>query len=46
MFTNLLQLFKKNINKTPLEDFTTELLVGVLESDEELRLYTYPRKQD
>jgi len=38
MFTKLLQLFKKNINKTPLEDFTTELLVGVLESDEELRL--------
>lgn len=38
MFTKLLQLFKKNIKKTPLEDFTTELLVGVLESDEELRI--------
>lgn len=38
MFTKLLELFNKNINKTPLEDFTTELMVGVLRNDEELKI--------
>lgn len=35
IYTRLLSLYRKNrdINKTPLEDFTTELIVGTLETD-------------
>lgn len=38
MFNKLLNLFKKNSLKTPLEDFTTELFVGVLNNDKNLKL--------
>lgn len=38
IYSRLLSLYKKNRDsqKTPLEDFTTELLVGVLEEDSEM----------
>jgi hypothetical protein len=38
IFERLLQLYKKqkNIEKTPLEDFVTEVLVGVLQTDQQL----------
>lgn len=38
IYNRLLSLYKrqKNTNKTPLEDFTTEILVGILEKDQEL----------
>lgn len=38
LYNRLLYLYKKhrNNNKTPLEDFTTELLVGILEDDQKL----------
>lgn len=38
IYNRLLSLYRKNrdMNKTPLEDFTTELLVGTLETDNEL----------
>ncbi|WBW96230.1 PD-(D/E)XK nuclease family protein [Oceanirhabdus sp. W0125-5] len=38
IFNRLLSLYSKNsnANKTPLEDFTTEILVGLLESDASL----------
>ncbi|MGQ1911236.1 PD-(D/E)XK nuclease family protein [Marinifilum sp. RC60d5] len=37
MFSRLLRLIQSNTERTPLEDYTTELLVGVLENDCELR---------
>jgi len=37
MFNKLLNLFRKNRKKTPLEDFTTELFVGVLNNDYKLK---------
>lgn len=37
MFNNLFHLFKSNTRKTPLEDFTTELIAGVLNSEIELK---------
>lgn len=38
IYNRLLSLYKrqKNSNKTPLEDFTTEIFVGVLEENQEL----------
>lgn len=38
IYNRLLSLYRKNrdMNKTPLEDFTTELIVGTLETDNEL----------
>lgn len=38
IYSRLLYLYKKNgnNNKTPLEDYTTEILVGILESNQEL----------
>jgi len=36
MFDNLLRLYSSNRNKIPLEDFTTEILVGILKYDDEL----------
>lgn len=38
VFNRLLSLYKKNedSNKTPLEDSTTEILVGILEKDSDL----------
>ena len=38
IYNRLLELYKKNraSEKTPLEDFITEILVGVLENDNEL----------
>lgn len=38
IYNRLLTLYKKrrNTNKTPLEDFTTEILVGILEGNAEL----------
>lgn len=38
MFNKLLNLYKKNSLKTPLEDFTTELFAGVLNNDKNLKL--------
>lgn len=37
MFNKLLKLYKKHTNKTPLEDFTTEALVGILNLNEEIK---------
>lgn len=37
MFVKLLKLYKKHTNKTPLEDFTTEALVGILNLNEEIK---------
>ena len=34
MFNKLLHLYKKNTEKTPLEDYTTELFVGILQNNE------------
>jgi len=39
MFNKLLRLYKQNSKKTPLEDYTTEIFVGVLNSDLELKNY-------
>lgn len=36
IFTRLLKLYKNNSDKTPKEDFTTEIFVGILEKDSEL----------
>ena len=36
IFTRLLKLYKTNSDKTPKEDFTTEIFVGILEKDSEL----------
>ena len=38
VFNRLLSLYKKNkdSNKTPLEDFNTEILVGILQRDSKL----------
>lgn len=38
MFNSLLKLYRKNRKKTPLEDFTTELFVGVLKNDSNVSL--------
>ena len=38
MFSKLLSLYNKNSKKTPLEDFTTEIFVGVLNNDNELKI--------
>lgn len=35
IFTRLLKLYKNNSDKTPKEDFTTEIFVGILEKDSE-----------
>ena len=45
IYNRLLSLYKRNRNsyKTPLEDFTTEIFVGILENDEDL-LNTYVNK--
>ena len=43
MFNKLLKLRTNNIVKTPLEDFTTELLVGVLNNDKDLSNRFYKR---
>lgn len=37
MFNQLLKLYRQNSKKTPLEDYTTEIFVGVLNSDLELK---------
>lgn len=37
LFDNLLRLKNRNEKKTPLEDFTTELLCGILNSNERLK---------
>ena len=37
MFSNLLRLYQKNTKKLPVEDFTTELLAGVLKNDVDLK---------
>jgi len=37
LFSSLLHLYRTNGSKTPLEDFTTEILAHVLDSDSELR---------
>lgn len=37
LFDNLLRLKNRNEKKTPLEDFTTELLCGILNSNESLK---------
>ncbi len=37
MFNQILKLIRKNIDSTPLEDYTTELFVGTLNSDKELK---------
>jgi len=36
IFSRLLQLYRTNSCKTPLEDFTTEILVGILSQNDEL----------
>lgn len=36
IFTRLLKLYKANSDKTPKEDFTTEIFVGILEKNSEL----------
>lgn len=36
LFVNLLNLYKKNSRKTPVEDFTTEVLAGVFSSNEKI----------
>lgn len=37
MFNELLSLYKKNSDKTPLEDFTTEVFVGILNEEEDIK---------
>lgn len=37
MFNQIFNLFKRNTNKTPLEDYTTELFVGTLNNDINLK---------
>ena len=37
MFNQLLKLYKKHSEKTPLEDFTTEVFVGILNLEEEIK---------
>jgi len=39
MFNKLLKLYKQNSKKTPLEDYSTEIFVGVLNSDLILKKY-------
>jgi len=36
MFSSLFKLYRHNSKKVPLEDFTTELLAGVLQNDRKL----------
>lgn len=37
MFNQILRLISKNTNRTPIEDYTTELFVGTLNNDNELK---------
>lgn len=37
MLNQLLKLYKKHRNKTPLEDFTTEVFVGILNLEKEIK---------
>lgn len=37
MFNQLLRLYRKHSLKTPLEDFTTEVFVGILNMEEEIK---------
>lgn len=37
MFNQILKLIRKNSDRTPLEDYTTELFVGTLNNDKELK---------
>lgn len=37
MFNELLKLYKRHSQKTPLEDFTTELVYGVIDSVDEIK---------